>query len=208
MNEELLDPRVFYEKVRELTAAPPKQKGSAGWTEWFARSMKQLAADGGMYCQNYLSSEFGESTEKEWMNVDHVFVDSRKGYDRFPQIVVEHENGGFGTTLDEMETGELADPAKARASIEWAFWKCLSMRAKLSVLVAYPWGRNQDDRDFAMNVLGQIASGWVRSFSTEGLNCLVLLGWWKNGGPARPLDDLYEPFVVERAAALRTLERR
>lgn len=76
------------------------------------------------------------------------------------------------------------------------------MRAKLNVLVAYPWGRNQDDRDFAMNVLGQIASGWIKSFGAENLNCLVLLGWWKDDGsekgvPAETGDKLYEAFVVK-----------
>ena len=211
VNEELQKPERFYSSLRTKLEAVTDSTELTGEdltrrTKRFTQLMHDISIENGYYCQNYLKKEMPKreegTSEKEWMNIDHVFVGADKPYDEFPFIVVEHENGGFGSEKEDCDV-KLASPNKTKAPIEWAFWKCLTMRAKLNVLVAYP---RENDRWFARSVLERIAGGWYRTYPGQELNSLVLFGWSdhkglvKNAGP-----DMYEPFVVRLGASLRKL---
>jgi hypothetical protein len=172
----IYDPSEFCGVFRELrsTNPPPATSCDDDWTEWFGRQMLAMAERFGVFCQNkQRSSVLGASPERdrEWMNIDHVFVKAYD-YDSFPLVAVEHENGGL-------------------AKIQWAFWKVLSMRSKLSVLVAYPSHARMRSGE-AIGVLGRMASSWANTYGGPP-TCLLLLGWW-DYGPVLP--EIYGPFVA------------
>lgn len=156
------------------------------WTEWFEECMQTIAARNELYCQNRASDTSGSRKGEEWMRIDHIFVargaGGIPGYDQFPLIVVEHENGELGGMDGELPPGD-AD----QASVEWSFWKTLSVRAKLSVLVAYP---NKNQKPDAFSELNTMLSAWRRTYD-EIPNVLVLLGWWR---PEEGIEDIYTAY--------------
>jgi hypothetical protein len=99
------------------------------------------------------------------MKVDHTFLEKDE-YNCFPLIAAEHENGGLGS-----RDGKLPGP-KGNASIEWALWKVLSIRAHLSVLVAYP---GRDSQDKALHAVGQMLRAWQAEYQAA-TEVLVLFG--------------------------------
>jgi len=143
--------------------------------------MLALANANGLYCQN-----LGAPIGGEWMKIDHVFV-RQNSYSSFPLIAVEHENGDFVGTNGQLPQG---DDENARG--EWAFWKSLSMRCHLSVLVAYP---RSDQRADVLYTVTTMLQGWANEFNAVP-GALILLGWWSDGGFHNPVEP-YERFVVQ-----------
>jgi hypothetical protein len=203
---EILDPHGFYEAFRNTWSSddPEYQKPwlrddfvtkSEPTTKWFEKCMQKIAKEHGLHCQNRLAREDGKSTGREWMNVDHVFVPQERWYSQFPEIVVEHENGDFGTK----ETGKLVDPRAEKASIEWAFWKCLAMRSRLSVLVAYPQVSSRKN-GVAKWVFEKMVEGWSKTYKDLELKlpqCLLLLGWM-DGNEKQEADSIYAAYTFDK----------
>ena len=130
----------FDAATKEPLPSDPKENG----TKWFEGRMQALAEKHGVYCQNYSSSHPGE-----WMKVDHVFV-AKDSYVDFPLVAVEHENGHISSTA---QRGWVPPGDERGAYIEWACWKAIAMRSRLSVLVAYPY---EKDRDAVLDLLAKI----------------------------------------------------
>ncbi len=148
--------------------------------------MLRLAADHGLYCQNKQSRRPGE-----WMNVDHVFIQSDTYVD-FPLVAIEHEN----RDLSGVSKAGIAPVGDTQgAFIEWAAWKALSMRARLHVTVAYPWRK---DKASTLGVLTRMVEGHRRTFDALP-NALFLLGWWDSSPLAAwSAEGLYQPYVPVR----------
>ncbi|MCU0665390.1 MAG: hypothetical protein MUC50_24075 [Myxococcota bacterium] len=201
------------------------------WTAWFEERMCDLEKDGETstvnpyeyYCQNKKKHRDGSSREQEWMEIDHVFMSSDPShsaadrsvpadYNSFPLVVVEHEHGGFGSKVDP-STGQIKHKNNTQnSSIEWAFWKCLSMRCKLSVLVAYPAINLERSLANSLARFNTMASGWLRTYADQEwkLNCLVLLGRHKDSQTALPntwVGEIYSPFVPRIQGTEATFEQ-
>jgi len=181
----LLSPDIF---VREFFAAaneaPPRGSHLTDDTRWFGERMHDLAGKAGLQCQNKQSPRSGE-----WMNIDHVLVRSDT-FAAFPVVAVEHENrdASEATKRGQMPTGTTKSP-----HIEWALWKVLAMRAKLSVLVAYPW---EKDRDSVLKILAEIVAGFRNEYGMPP-PALLLLGWWQlpRNATWMSAEFLYRPYV-------------
>jgi hypothetical protein len=182
---DLAHPRIF---VRDFFDAanrtPPRGPTPTDDTPWFGERMHDLARKAGLHCQNKESNPSGE-----WMKVDHVFV-RRNAYDAFPLVAVEHDNGAVSRATAR---GEMPDGATKGAYIEWAFWKVLTMRAKLGVLVAYPW---EKDREVLIEVLARMVAGFRAEYGSLP-PALLLLGWWQlpRNATWRSAEFLYSPYV-------------
>lgn len=161
-------PKEFYDAVltnKKSDSKVPsyKDKDTKKWTTWFEKLMLKVAEGMGYHCQNRSTPD----DHTEWMNIDHVFVEKSHEYDQFPIITVEHENGGLGG-----DGKKLPSPEKKYAPMEWAFWKCLSMKCQLSVLVAYP-ERNEED---AIKEFDMMLKGWCTTYKGQHPNVLVMFG--------------------------------
>jgi hypothetical protein len=182
---ELWYPKKFvaaFAAARQNTTTPAGTASSPVWTQWFGERMQDIARAEGLYCQNHQHP----SSPGEWMNIDHAFVEDND-YADFPIVGVEHENGGLGSKageLPEAQTGEY---------IEWAYWKTLALRCRLSVLVAYPY---VGQKAIALAVLGKMASRWMGQHRAVP-NSLVLFGWWRNDdtGP-EDAGTIYDAYVT------------
>ena len=161
-------PEAFWEEFLKTVKETPPYLDDKAYTSWFEKRMLEVAENNNVYCQN-LSTE---NRREEWMNVDHVFVEKNE-YNCFPLVAVEHENGGLGG-----KRGELPGPHVKKASIEWAAWKCLTMRCHLSVLIAYP----EDEEKNALSELCQMLEGWQTSYPGQIPNILIILGFPKSCG--------------------------
>jgi hypothetical protein len=160
-------PTVFTQEFFAVAnATPPHGPGPKDDTRSFGERMHDLARRGGLHCQNKESKPSGE-----WMKVDHVFA-RRNAYDAFPVIAVEHDNGSVSAAT---KRGEMPLGTTKGTYIEWAFWKALTMRARLGVLVAYPW---QGDQDAVLAVLGAMIAGFREEYDHLP-PALLLLGWWE-----------------------------
>jgi len=180
--DELWKPETFRSQFFSLANLDPPPHRNTPATEWFEEKMRLLANKHDLYCQN-------KRGHSEWMCVDHVIVRQTKTYADFPIIAVEHENGDLSPAS---KSGELPPGDDPRAKIEWAAWKVLTMKAKLHVLVAYPWKK---DKDNALKVLARMVDGYVATFGVVP-NALFLLGWWRSPHPGwTTAEQLYEAYT-------------
>lgn len=169
-----------------VTAAPPSPRDLL-LTKWFAGRMQAVAEASGLHCYNK-----GAKRPYEVLNVDHVFARS-DGYDTFPIVAVEHENGNLGSRGGELPR------ANSGEHIEWAVWKALALRVELSVAVVYPYVRK---RDAFESVVSKMVAGWSRQHG-RAAPLLILAGWWnrKPSGLAQ-MPELYEALTPRRDGTL------
>lgn len=175
------DASVFYNSFRHSWRfeREPQTDTRQGWRDWFARCMLAIARENRLVCYNYLSTD-------RRLPVDHVFIHAPARSTSFPLIAVSHVDVGIGD--DPLTANELMD------SVERGYWRCLSTRAHLHVLVAYVSGII---RQRLLRELRAIAMGWCHTYG-ELPDSLVLLGWLDANRRPRPdFDDRYEHLVVE-----------
>ena len=210
--QDLFEPQGFYKEFKvawkpqegdqdgwgDLTPHPKEDDYGPNLTKTIEQAMIRLARRHDLYCQNIEQKIRKESVEQEWMNVDHVIIGGDRTYRRFPLIAVEHETGFIASKL-----GRLVDGKQTTASFEWALWKVLTMRARLSVFIAYP---EESQRDLAKWVVGEIAGGWCETYASLGWkpNTLLLMGWKNQKDSA---SDLYEPFRIDDKGRMVELDR-
>jgi hypothetical protein len=181
MIQDLYTPEGFYREFISLIARWPKKKGkwvseSHYWIKWFELQMNKIAKKNKLVCHNKRSSG-------EIMRVNHTFM-LKEGYQHFPLISVEHECETLGS-----RRGELPGWNSDTADVEWALWKSLTMRSRLSVMVCYPF---EFEKKAALAVCEKMLAGY-RKYYGSAPNCLLMFGWnsklWE---PVLPF--VFEPY--------------
>ncbi len=207
----ICEPEKFYTAFRESWTdsnctppwryAPPlgPRSLSTPWTRWAEDCMLEIANTQKLHCQNRANTL---CPGQEWMKIDHIFVKKdKKGtppYDSFPLIAVEHENGEFGGSDGNLPPGD-----KQYASIEWAFWKVLSMRSKLSVLVAY----SKQEQGDGKKELQKMIDGWRNTYDNKNPKVLVLMGW-HDGAKFTKEENIYSAYCVDEEGQLNEMKDR
>ena len=182
--DRLATPEAFFERFIQYSAPPPFRPNSKRpeWTQWCEGHMQAIAG-ASAHCQNHdgeARNVIGTDrapgrVSGEWLQVDHVFVEKNSWTD-FPKIVVEHENEDISWLGDGHR---LPEPTDRKSRVEWALWKVLAVRSRLSVLIAYPFEERQVE---FLERMALIAGPWRAGLPpSDPQELLVIAGWWPSG---------------------------